>query len=54
MKHKTVETTPLKSKKLVLHMEKPVIRKRFAPAVRVHGESGYSRKDFKNYECKET
>jgi hypothetical protein len=51
MKHKTVKVNPLRDDKLVLHLEKPVIRKRFAPAVRVHGKAGYDRKDFKNYEC---
>ncbi len=52
MKSKTVETLPLKSDKLVIPAATPVIRKRFAPAVRVHGKQGYNRKNFKNLnEC---
>lgn len=53
MKHRTVETTPLRDDTITIRIEKPVIRKRFAPPVRVHGKRGYNRKDFKafDYEC---
>ena len=54
MKHKTVETLPLRDDRIVLTVEKPVVRRPFAQLSKAHGKRGYSRKDFKNYEREET
>jgi hypothetical protein len=51
MKHKTVETLPLESDVITIQVEKPVVRKRFAPVSRAHGKKGYDRKAFKDFKC---
>jgi hypothetical protein len=52
MKPNSVETLPLKSDKIIIPVATWVVRKGFAPAVRIHGKQGYNRKNFKDFnEC---